>query len=157
MGSDAESRSSGAEPHSNSSLHFGAGVDDLVEVFVRRRFAVAGEGDVVEAAEVGRDFAEFGRFVDLAGGDQVERRAEFVDEGGGFYEAGFALAAAVDLAVDAVEVADLVGVEIHADRDAAGAAAEDRVDEPVVLEEPGVIGVEGKGGQCAGTQDVGGG
>ena len=34
-------------------LHFGARFDDLVEVFVRRWFAVAGEGDVVEAAEVG--------------------------------------------------------------------------------------------------------
>ena len=88
----------------------------------------------------------FGRVVDRAGGDQFERRAQLVDEGVGFDEAGFALAAAVDLAVDAVEVADLVGVEIHADRDAAGPPAEHRVDEPVVLEEPGVIGVELVGG-----------
>jgi len=44
------------------------------------------------------------------------------------------LAATVDLAVDAVEVADLVWVEIHADRDTARAAAEDRVDEPVLVE-----------------------
>ena len=69
---------------------------------------------------------------------------------GGFDEAGFALAAAVDLAVDAVEVADFVGVEIHADRDAARTPAEDRVDEPVVLEEAGVVGVEGEGGHEGG-------
>ena len=97
---------------------------------------------------------EFGRFEDLTGGDQVERGSEFVGKGGSFNESGLALAAAVDLAVDAVEVADFVGVEVHTDRNAAGTAAEDRVDEPVVLEEPGVVGVEGKGGQFGGIQDV---
>ena len=65
------------------------------------------------------------------------------------------MAAAVDLAVDAIEVADLVGVEIHADRDAAGATAEDRVDEAVVLEEPGVVGVEGESGHAWMMQDRG--
>ena len=90
--------------------------------------------------------------------DEVERGAEFIDEGGGFDEAGFALAAAVDLAIDAVEVADFVGVEIHADRDAATPPAEHRVDEPVVLEEPGVVGVKlvgGHGGRGAGSREQG--
>ena len=40
-----------------------------------------------------------------------------------------ACARAIDLAVDAVEIADLVGIQIHADRDARAAAAEDRIDE----------------------------
>ena len=70
--------------------------------------------------------------------------------GGGFYEAGFALAAAVDLAVDAVKITDLIGVEVYTDRNPAGTTAEDWVDEPVVLEEPGVVGVEGEGGHGGG-------
>ena len=70
----------------------------------------------------GGDVAELGRVVDAAGGDEVERGAEFVEQRVRFDEPGFALAAAIDLAVDAVEVADLVGVEIHADRDAAASA-----------------------------------
>ena len=90
---------------------------------------------------MGRHVLELGRVVDASGGDEFEWVVELVDEGGRFDEAGFALAAAVDLAVDAVEVADLVGVEVHADRDPARAAAEDRVDEPVVLEEASVVGV----------------
>ena len=88
----------------------------------------------------------------MAGSDQVECRAELVDEGGGFYEAGFALAAAVNLTIDAVEVADFVGVKVHTDRDPARATAENRVDEPVVLEKPGVIGVEGEGGHRGGVE-----
>ena len=65
-------------------------------------------------------------------------------QGVGFDEPRLALAAAVDLAVDAVEIADLVGIEIHADRNPARPAAEHRVDEPVALEQSGVIGVECK-------------
>ena len=57
-----------------------------------------------------------------AGGDEVERASAVRPAGGRFDEARFALAAAIDLAVDAVEVADLVRVEIHADRDAAASA-----------------------------------
>ena len=82
MGSLRSGESERGLPHSHSALHtlfaplhFGTGCDDLVEVLVGRRLAVAGEGDVVEAAEVGGDFAEFWRLVDLARGDQVERRA----------------------------------------------------------------------------------
>jgi hypothetical protein len=57
------------------------------------------------------------------------------------------LATAVDLAIDAIEIADFVRVQVHTDRDAAGSPAKDRVDKPVVLEEPGVVSMERKGGQ----------
>jgi hypothetical protein len=50
-----------------------------------------------------------------------------------FDEAGFGLAGPIDLAVDAVEVADLVRVEIDADRDATAAATQYRVDEAIRL------------------------
>ena len=54
---------------SQSPLYFGAELHELVEVFVGGGFAVAGEGDVVETAEMGRHSGEFLGFVDAAGGD----------------------------------------------------------------------------------------
>ena len=59
----------------------------------------------------------------------------------GFDKPRFALTGAVDLAVDAIEVAHLVGIEIHPHRDPARAAAEHRVDKPVLLELAGMIGM----------------
>ncbi len=49
---------------------------------------------------------------------------------------------AIDLAVDAIEVADLVRVEIHAQGDSARTPAEHRVDEPVLLKPPRMIPVQ---------------
>ena len=45
----------------------------------------------------------------------------------------------------AIEIADLVGVEIHADRDPTRAPAKHRVDEAILGETPGVIEVQGVG------------
>ena len=48
----------------------------------------------------------------------------------------------IDLAINAIEVADLVGIEVHADQNPAAAARQDRIDElifpvrsPVVREQ----------------------
>ena len=51
---------------------------------------------------------------------------------------------AIDLAVDAVEVADLVGVQIHADRNPLAPPAEHRIDEPVVFKPAGMAGMESR-------------
>src|SRR5262249_23603578 len=56
-------------------LYLGTRCNDLVEVLVRRRFAVAGEGDIVEAAEVGGDACEFGRFVNAATYHDIQHSA----------------------------------------------------------------------------------
>src|SRR5262249_54561821 len=104
----------------------------------------AGEGDIVKSTERERDVAKFGGVVDATRENQVERRAQFFEQGIGFDELGFALAAPVDLAVDAVEVADLVRVQIDANRNPSTAPTQHRVHKPIVLEVPGVIGVKRK-------------
>ena len=48
---------------------------------------------------------------------------------------------AIDLAVDAVEVADLIGIEVDPDRDSATAARQDRVDELVLFVLPRMPGM----------------
>ena len=49
----------------------GGGADEQLRGDLRVAGAVAGEGDVVEAAEVGRHAGEFFGFVDAAGEDQI--------------------------------------------------------------------------------------
>ncbi len=57
-------------------------------------------------------------------------------------ERGFGLAGPIDLAIDAIEIANLVGIQIHPDRNSPATAAENRIDEPVGLERPLVQGVQ---------------
>ena len=117
-------------------LQFGAGGDDLVEIAIRGRLAVAGESDVVQPAQrLGRR-AEFFGLVNPPAGDQAEHRVQLGQQRRHFDEPRFALLPAIDLAIDAIEIADLVGIEIHADRQPAAAAAQHRIDEPIRLERP---------------------
>ncbi len=68
---------------------------------------------------------------------------EFVEQSAHVDELRFGRADAIDLTIDAIEVADLVGIEIHPDGDAAAPATDDRVDEAVRLEGARVGGNEG--------------
>jgi hypothetical protein len=54
----------------------------------------------------------------------------------------FALGCAVNLAIDAIKVADFVGIEIHPHGYPARTPAQHRIDEPVVLKRTFVQGVE---------------
>ncbi len=45
----------------------------------------------------------------------------------------------IHLAIDAIEIADLVGIQINADRHPAGPPAEDGIDVAVLLELPSMI------------------
>ncbi len=67
----------------------GGAADDFVEVLVARRFAVAGKGDVVEAAAVGGDGGELGMGPDFAGADLVDEGFHFAEEAVGFDEGHF--------------------------------------------------------------------
>ena len=65
------------------------------------------------------------------------------------HEPRLALRRAVDLAVDAIEVADLVRIQIDADRNAARPPAQHRVDEPVVVELAARVACEVGQSSCA--------
>src|SRR5690606_12607836 len=64
-------------------------------------------------------------------------------------KAGFALPCSIDLAIDAIKVADFVGIEIHSQGDTARAPAEDRIDESVRFERTLVSSMEWEGGHSA--------
>jgi hypothetical protein len=81
-------------------------------------------------------------FKQLAAGHEFKRRFQLFQKLLRLDELGFALRGAIDLAIDAIEIADFVGVQIHADRNALAPPAEDRIDEPVLFEPAWVAGVE---------------
>ena len=70
--------------------------------------------------------ANAGDLVKLARGDQSQHGFELGQQGVDLDKPRFALPRAIDLAIDAIEVADLVGIQIHAERNPARAAAEHR-------------------------------
>ena len=108
-------------------LQLGAGGDDFVEIAIGGRLAVAGESDVVQSAQRRRACREIFRSrKSRPTGDQLQHRVQFGQQRRHFDEPRFALLRAIDLAIDAIEIADLVGIEIHADRHSAAAAAEHR-------------------------------
>ena len=94
----------------------------LEEVGAGGGLAVAGEGDIVDAAELVGDFVEGVEFVELAGVDKLEHVGELFAENGELHGLAFVLDFTVDTAVEAVEVAVFVGVEVDADGDAFGAS-----------------------------------
>ena len=60
--------------------------------------------------------------------------AQLMEQLIGFDESNFGLPSAIDLAVDAIEVANLVRVQIDANGNAGAAAADDGIDESVRFE-----------------------
>src|SRR5258708_992671 len=96
------------------------------------RLAVAGKGDVVEAAQGGRRGAEAVYLEQAARDDQSQHLVQFLSQAGQVHVAGAAGGGAIDLTVDAIEVADLVRVEIEADADTLAAPRNHRVDVKVI-------------------------
>ena len=112
--------------------------DHAVKLAVGGWLAIAGERDVVDAAAVGGSEAKLRVLEDCTGGGVGEQFVEFPQQHGEVHRPRGRGDGAVDLAVDAVEIADLVGVQIDAHRQPATPARDDRIDIPVGLELPGV-------------------
>ena len=72
---------------------------------------------------------KFFGLVDIAGQNQSQADFQFIEQPIGFDECGLACGGAIDLAIDAIEVANLVGIQIHAERNPARAPAEHRIHE----------------------------
>ena len=127
-------------------LDRGAGGDDLVEVAVGRRLAVAAEGNVVQPPQV---LAACRRTPACSNNsperDQPQHLLELGQQLVHLDEPRFALPGAIDLAIDAIEVADLVGIQIHADRDSARPPAEHGIDKAVRVERTLVVRVQRMG------------
>ena len=113
----------------------------FIEVAVRGRFAIAGEGDVgrvaASTAGVARNFSVEYSSPDS---DQLQRLLQFLQHLRRIDKPRLTLRDAVHLAVDAVEIADLVRVQIDPDRDASRPPAQDRIDEAIRFEVPFVLG-----------------
>ena len=73
---------------------------------------------------------------------------EFAEQRFPFDEPGVALRGTVDLAVDAIEIANLVRVQIDSDGKSLRSATEDRVYKAIVREAAGVIGDRWSGGHA---------
>ena len=113
----------------SAATDLGAHLDGPIEVGASGRLAVAAEGDVVEPAKRGGRVAKLRPPVDVARDDQLDHPIQFVGKRRRDRQACRRPGRrAVDLAIDAAEVAELVGIEVHADRDSARAAAEHRID-----------------------------
>ena len=123
-------------------LGLGAGGDDFVEVAKGRRLAVAGKGDVVESPQVLRQFAELFGLINVAGKNQPQADIQFVEQPIGFDKRGFGRGGAIDLAINAIEVADLVGIQIHAERNPLRPPAEHGIHKAEILERALVVGEE---------------
>ncbi len=72
---------------------------------------------------------ELGIVKDPPARHEFEHLIELVPEAGRLDESGLGLVAAIDLAIDTVEVAHLVRIQIDADRNPPATAGKDRVDE----------------------------
>jgi hypothetical protein len=105
----------------------------------RGRLAVAAEGHVVEAPELGGRRGERTVGPQLAGLHLPEQRVELARDHLEVHRAPGAGDGAVDAAVDAAEGALLARREVDADGQAARAPADHRVDEPVVAPEAAVL------------------
>ena len=125
--------------------HLGAEMDHFAEIRVRGGLAVAAQGDVVEPAQgLGRVWKPW-PIEDLAGGDQVDHSVQLVAKPRQIDERFFARLGPPDLTIDAMKIANLVQVEIHADRDPAGPATEHGIDVSIGLETARVDVEQGRG------------
>ena len=77
-------------------------------------------------------------FVNPPGSDQFGRILQLVGQSLEFDELALAHLGAIDLTVNAVEIADLVEVQVHADRDPARPTTHDRIDVVILLERSGM-------------------
>ena len=126
-------------------LHLRDDADALVEIRHHGRLAVAAEGDVADRARQLRHLVE----LRLRRQPAVERVAEQPGQLGAELAEVHGRSAsrrlAVHLAIDAIEVASLVRVQVHPDRQTARPPRYDRIDVHEVLEHPGVVLDDGPG------------
>ena len=101
--------------------------DDLLEIAVGRRLPVTAQRDVVQPPQRFGHLAEPRPGEQFAGQNQLDRAIELGCQAVDFNELALAQFGTVALAVDAVEIADRVEVQVDADRHAAGPAADDQV------------------------------
>ena len=112
--------------------------NDLPEPGIGCGFAVARESDIVDPLEPIGDFTECRVLEDPAAQYVAQKGLQFLDDPVFVHIAQHGRDHAVHLAIDAVEVADLVGIQIDPDRDAPGTPGKYWIDVPVVLEQPRV-------------------
>ncbi len=102
--------------------------DYLVEIIHAGRFAVAAQGDIVYPLEVSRRGGEWALVPQPAGDGLLEGKVKLVVEDRQVHAVEVAMSAAVDLAINAGEIAAFVRVEIDADGQPPGTAGNHRVD-----------------------------
>ena len=107
-----------------------------VKLFERCGLAVTGEGNVVDAFQFWRRAVEWLVFPKLAAGTNADHLCQLIGKHLHIHLSIHRRNGAVDAAVDTVEVADLVRIQIHANRQALAATGDDGVDIPVRLPGP---------------------
>jgi len=112
----------------------GRGLDRLAKLRASRRLAITRKSDVIEPSQWQRGRTESLIFEQFTGDDQCEQIVQFIAKAGNIHVVGRPRRRAIDLAVDAVEIADLVWIQIHTDADALASTRDDRVDIEVVGE-----------------------
>src|SRR5262249_45945023 len=126
-------------------LHLGDHLDNFLELRTGGRLPVAGEGDVIEASQGRRRLAELLLREKLSAQHAIEHVFQFVAEAAEVDDTDRSGCAAIDLTVDAIEIADLIRVEVQTDADALAAPRHDGVDVEVIREGPAVIAVDEQG------------
>ena len=113
-------------------------------------FAVAGERDVVEPSERVRDCVEGGGRPERSAVDLIEQSIQLVANDSQVDFARRCGNCSVDRAVDAIEVARLVRIQVDPDGQALTPPTDHRVDEAVVFPGAAVLAEEGvHGWRCA--------
>ena len=114
----------------------GQGVnDDLAgraKSLARGRLAVAAEGHVVQPPQFGRRAIQRRPIENLSADRQVQHLLQFAAQNIQVHIPGRPWPGSIDIAINAIEVALLVGVEIDPDRQPPAAPADDRIDIPVL-------------------------
>src|SRR5207248_11566143 len=108
-----------------------------------RRLSVAGKRDVVQPTQRRRRTLELRMLKQPAAGRQSQCFLQLLQKLPRLNKLRLALRGAIDLAIDAVEVANFVRIEIHPDRNPLAPPAQHRIHEPVLLEPAGMTSVEG--------------
>jgi len=108
----------------------GRKLDHFIEIGKRCWFTIAAEGNVIESAERRGGIRKPGLLEKLSGTDEADGRSQFFVETVQLNESFVAGVMAIDLAIDTVEIANLVGIQIDADRYTLRATADNRVNKP---------------------------
>ena len=117
----------------------------LFEPWIGRRLAIAAKGNVLHLTQWLGDAGKGGMLEKVATLGPGQEVLEFLLEDSEIDPAELPGGRSVHLAIDAIEIAHLVGIQIDADGHPAGTTAEDRVDIAVPVKLPPMI----VNGQCS--------